>query len=106
MTLLQYVSGDHVIIDNDRVKLCNLTSAVVCSGIEYDEDMLEDVMMTLPPLVLPPEVDIFSFIFVIDWPRIVRLIVDDENESTQVYFGFLSEFHVKILRRLQFLYFC
>ena len=59
LSCLSYLSGDHVIIDNDRVKLCNLTSAVVYSGIEYDEDMLEDVKMTLPPHVLPPEVGIF-----------------------------------------------
>ena len=48
--------GDHIIIDNHCVKLCNLTTAVVCNGLPYDEDMLEDVMMTLPPHVLPPEV--------------------------------------------------
>ena len=51
-----YSPGDHIIIDNDRVKLCNLTTAIVCSGVSYDEDTLEDIMMTLPPHVLPPEV--------------------------------------------------
>lgn len=56
---LSLFSGSHVVVDGDRVKLCNLTTAVLLSDDLRDEDLLEDIVMTLPPHVLAPEVGLF-----------------------------------------------
>lgn len=42
------------------LKLCNLTTAVKLDDSEIceDEDVVEDIMMALPPIILAPEVSI------------------------------------------------